>query len=165
MKNQEVISMFVKDSDIKFEEFMKKLYERVGVDKNDVELKLSYLLYFHLKKVSLVTLRDDDCPAYFLFDLRKPDHMSVVYVELIKKDGCNTGVYTEENICSATSTLAYDSANNGCDIMDTPILDIMTSAPTPQCPWSPLASRISTIFTIRIVVCHRYSAPNLKLYL
>ena len=32
-KNQEVIPMFVKDFSINFEEFMKKLYKKVGMDK------------------------------------------------------------------------------------------------------------------------------------
>ena len=49
-KNREVISMFIKDSNIKFEEYVKKLYERVGIDQNGQELKQSYLLILARRK-------------------------------------------------------------------------------------------------------------------
>ena len=39
--NRDIIRMFLKDFSIKFEKFMKKLYERVGMDKNGTEMKLS----------------------------------------------------------------------------------------------------------------------------
>ena len=153
--NRDIIPMFLQDSSIKFDEFMKKLYERVGVDKNDTELKLSYLPYSRTKKVLPVTLQDDECLTCFLFEAGKPNHMSLIYVEVLKNNRCDMGVYIEENVCDAASAPGWDGANIRCDIVGTPMLDTTASAPTPQksplallspeqtqsphCPLSPLA--------------------------
>ena len=71
-----------------------------------------------MKKVSSITLQDDECLTYFLFDAGKPNHTSLIYVEVIKKNRCDTGVYIEENICDMASAPGWDGANIGCGIVD-----------------------------------------------
>ena len=113
------------------------------MDKNGTELKLSYLPYSHMKKVSSVTLQNDECLTYFLFDAGKSNYKSLIYVEFIKKNRCDTGVYIDENVCDAASAPDWDGENIGCGIVDTSILNTIVSTPTPQCPKSPLALRCS----------------------
>ena len=131
--NRDIIPMFLKDSSIKFDKFMKKLYERIGMEKNGIELKLSSLPFSCMKKVSLITLQDDECLTCFLFDT------SLIYVEVIKKNRRDTSVYIEENICHVAYAPGWNCANIRCGILDNPILNTTISAPTPQCPKSPLA--------------------------
>ena len=63
--------------------------------------------------------------------------MIILYVELIKNDRCDKGVYIEEDICNMAYAPSHYSENIIHDIVDTSILDIMTSTPVPQCPQSP----------------------------
>lgn len=74
------------------------------MNQDDIELKPSYLPYSHLKKLSPVILRNDECLTCFLFDSEKPNHLSIVYVELVKKNECDKCVYIEKNIGDAISS-------------------------------------------------------------
>ena len=57
----------------------------------------------------------------FFSTLESPTTQSLVYVEVIKKNRYDTGVYIEQNVCDAAFVPGWDNANIGCGIVDTPI--------------------------------------------
>ena len=58
--------MALKDCSISFTGFIEKLYKRLGMGQNDIELKVSYLPCIACDKLLSITLRGDECLVIFM---------------------------------------------------------------------------------------------------
>lgn len=133
----EVESIFVLDSNMKYEEFMKKLWKKFGMDKNNMELKVSYVPNREWI-FPLVTMRSDECFTFYLYECWKQPYRILLCVELINKDGGDKGfeackvednqIMSYENFrdnitmvvqeCDVASMPRDTAVNDGCDVIE-----------------------------------------------
>ncbi|XP_062082315.1 uncharacterized protein LOC133788743 isoform X2 [Humulus lupulus] len=149
-KNKEVISIIVDDSNITFEVLLEILYKKIGVNQNDIELKISYLPIIAGENMPPLILRGDECLAAYLLDYGENNRRVALRVELIKREDIrdmeversmkeneqslvdeyfDREFYFENNICDATSAPGESGVNLGCKPVD--LLNKRTTSSSP----------------------------------
>ena len=129
---------------------LEKLYKKIGVNQNDIELKISYLPITAGENMPPLILRGDECLAAYLLDCGEKNRRFALHVELIKReDICDIEVegsmkeneqnlvdeyfdrefYFENNICDAPGENGVDL---GCEPMDLHNKRTTSSSPTPN---------------------------------
>ncbi|XP_062104331.1 uncharacterized protein LOC133815514 [Humulus lupulus] len=132
---------------------LEKLYKKIGVNQNDIELKISYLPIIAGENMPPLILRGDECLAAYLLDCGENNCRVALRVELIKReDICDMEVernmkeneqslvddyfdrefYFENNICEAASAPGESGVNLGCEPVDLLNKRTTSSSPTPN---------------------------------
>ena len=107
-RNKDTITMALKCCSISFSSFMKKLYERLGMNQKEIELKISYLPCITCDKFSPFTLRGDESLSY-LYVHGENNYIIGLCVELI--NDILKRMKTKKNKGYQTSTLVVTSTS------------------------------------------------------